>query len=55
MRHINENDYVSFTISNGWNLTIHEWKNALREWNNINAGTLYGNRSDGTRAIIDSK
>lgn len=29
MRKINENDYVSFTISKGWNLTVNEWKTAL--------------------------
>ena len=58
MRKINENDYVDFTIAgNGWTLTVSTFKNALREWNKI-AGfgyTLYGNKADGTRAIIDSK
>lgn len=58
MRKINENDYVDFTISaTGWTLTVSTFKTALREWNNI-AGfgcTLYGNKSNGTRAIIDSK
>lgn len=54
MRKINEKDYVSFTISgNGWNVTVNEWKTALREWNNVKAGTLYGNKPDGSRAIID--
>ena len=55
MRKINEKDYVSFTISKGWNLTVHEWKTALKEWNNVTSGTLYGNTSDGPRAIIDTK
>lgn len=58
MRKINENDYVDFTIAaNGWTLTVSTFKNALREWNNIAGSgcTLYGNRPDGTRAIIDSK
>ena len=55
MRKINEKDYVSFTISKGWNLTVNEWKTALKEWNNLTSGTLYGNKHDGTRAIIDSK
>lgn len=56
MRKINENDYVDFTISgNGWNLTVSTFNKALREWNNLTAGTLYGNRPNGTRAIIDSK
>ena len=55
MRKINEKDYVSFTISKGWNLTVHKWKTALKEWNNVTSGTLYGNKPDGTRAIIDTK
>ena len=55
MRKINKKDYVSFTISNGWNLTVHEWENALMEWNNVTSGTLYGNKPDGIRTIIDSK
>ncbi len=57
MRKINEKDYVDFTIAaNGWTLTVSTFKNALREWNNAGSGcTLYGNRHNGTRAIIDSK
>ena len=58
MRKINENDYVDFTIAgNGWTLTVSTFNKALREWNNIAGSgcTLYGNRPDGTRAIIDSK
>lgn len=58
MRKINENDYVDFMIAaNGWTLTVSTFKNALREWNNIAGSgcTLYGNRPNGTRAIIDSK
>lgn len=58
MRKINENDYVDFTIAgNGWTLTVSTFKNALREWNNIAGSgcTLYGNRPNGTLAIIDSK
>lgn len=58
MRKINENDYTSFTIHitrNGCNITLHTFKSALKEWNHIGAGILYGNKADGTRAIIDSK
>ena len=58
MRKINENDYVDFTIAgNGWTLTVSPFNKALREWNNIAGSgcTLYGNRPNGTRAIIDSK
>lgn len=58
MRKINENDYISFTIhieKNGCNITLNTLKSALKEWNNISAGTLFGNKKDGTSAIIDSK
>lgn len=56
MRKINENDYVNFTITgNGWTLTVSTLNKALREWNNLTSGMLYGNRPNGTRAIIDSK
>lgn len=55
MRKINENDFVSFTISNGWNLTVYSLKTALKEFGNLSTGTLYGNKADGTRAILDSK
>ena len=58
MRKINENNYVDFTIdANGWTLTVSTFRNALREWKNIQRPgcTLYGNKPDGTRAILDSK
>lgn len=56
MRKINENDFVDYTIvGNGWSLTVNTFNKALREWNNLQSGTLYGNKPDGTRAIIDEK
>ena len=58
MRKINENDYVDFTITGpGWSWTIADFKKAVGEWTDItrNGYTLYGNKPDGTRAIIDSK
>jgi hypothetical protein len=58
MRKINENDYVDFTIvAPGWSLTVSTFKKALGEWANIRLSgcTLYGNKPNGTRAIIDSK
>ena len=58
MRKINENDYMDFTIAGpGWSLTVSTFKKALGEWNDIQRPgcTLYGNKPDGTRAIIDSK
>jgi len=57
MRKINENDYVDFTIAGPFlSVTVSTFKKALGEWKNITrAGfTLYGNKPDGTRAIIDS-
>ena len=58
MRKINENDYVDFTIAGpGWSLTVSTFKKALGEWKDIQCHgcTLYGNKPDGTRAIIDSQ
>lgn len=58
MRKINEKDYVDFTITGtGWSLTVSTFKNAIGEWKNITRSgcTLYGNKSDGTRAILDTK
>jgi len=58
MRKINENDYVDFTIAGpGWSLTISNFKKAVAQWKDITRTgcILYGNKPDGTRAIIDSK
>ena len=58
MRKINENDYVDFTITGpGWSVTFSNFGKAVGEWTDITREgyTLYGNKPDGTRAIIDSK
>lgn len=56
MRKINEKDYVNFTIvGSGWSFTVHTWEKAKSEWANMKFGTLYRNKADGTRAIIDNK
>jgi len=58
MRKINEDEFVNFTIDgNGWTLTVYGIKKALGEWKNITraGSTLYGNKADGSRAILDSK
>lgn len=56
MRHINENDYLSFTIvGGGWSYTTFSLKTALDEFNALGYGILYGNKPDGSRAILDSK
>lgn len=56
MRHINENDYESFTVdAGGWTYTAFTLNTALKEFNALEYGILYGNKPDGTRAILDSK
>lgn len=55
MRRINEKDFVSFTISCSFNVTFFKLETAMKEWVQIQHGTLYGNKPDGTRAILDSK
>lgn len=58
MKQINEKEFISYTIRierNGCNLTLFSLQNALREYNDIGGATLFGNRANGTRAILDSK
>lgn len=58
MRKINEDDYRDYTIEGpGWSYTVSTFAKVLRDWKEITAPgtTLYGNKFDGTRAIIDSK
>ena len=56
MRKINEDDFVSYTIAgNGWNVTVPTLKKALKQWDEIPHGTLYGNKPNGDRAVIDSR
>ena len=58
MRKIDKTKFVSYTISRpGVNLTMHDLRRVLVEWkNNFGEGsTLYGNKPDGTRAILDTK
>lgn len=55
MRKVNEADFESYTIVKGWSLTVYDFKKAMYEWKGINAGTLYGNKHDGSRCILDQK
>lgn len=57
MRKIDEKMFVSYTISKpGITLTMHNLKAVLMEWKNFGSGsTLYGNKPDGTKAILDTK
>lgn len=56
MRKINENDFVDFTIvGNGWSLTVSTLKRALAQWVDVQHGTLYGNKPNGDKSVIDSR
>lgn len=56
MKRFDPNNFVDYTISgNGWNVTFSSALKALSEWKHIDKGTLYGNRYDGTRAVLDSR
>lgn len=56
MRKINENDFVDYTII--WNnntFTVSKLSDALKKWKDFAHGTLYGNKPNGQRAVIDSR
>lgn len=56
MRKINEKEFANFSIvGGGWSFTVYKFSDALNQWKDVVSGTLYGNKPDGTRAIIDSK
>ena len=56
MRKIDETKYQSFCISfNGCNVTLFSLKRAINQYKDIEHATLYGNKPDGTRAILDQK
>lgn len=57
MRRINEQDFISYSIeAQGWGITFLSFDKAKREWAGLErSATLYGNKPDGTRAIIDTK
>jgi len=52
---IDKKQFVSYTIVAGWSLTMFDFDRINKEWAGIAHGTLYGNKHDGTQAIIDSK
>lgn len=57
MRYVDENQFSSYTISrNGSNVTFCQLATVLPVWRSFGSGSvLYGNKPDGTRAILDSK
>ena len=57
MKKFDPTQFESYTIAgNGWNYNIDNKDIALKEWKTIQvSATLYGNRPNGTRAILDTK
>lgn len=58
MRPIKEEDFKDYTIKgNGWTITLNDMKKALGEWKTLQGSglVLYGNKHDGTQAILDTK
>lgn len=56
MRPIDETLFVDYTIAgNGWTYTVESLPKAVAKFKEMETGILYGNKPDGTRAIIDSK
>lgn len=58
MRKINKDEFRSYTIAgSGWSMLVYKLNNALKQWGDITGDgyTLYGNRPNGTRAILDTK
>ena len=57
MRKINEKIYRDYTIAaHGWSYTVTKLADAIREFNELRmSATLYGNKYDGNRAILDTK
>ena len=56
MRPIDETLFVDYTIAgNGWTYTVSSLQKAVADFKEMETGILYGNKPDGTRAILDSK
>lgn len=57
MRKINEADFISFTFwCPSFQCTYQKLGGAVKLFNEREGqATIYGNKSDGTRAILDSK
>lgn len=56
MRHIKESEFSNFTIvGHGWSATLGSLADALKHYKLMPKATLYGNKPDGTQAIIDMK
>ena len=49
-------DFVSFTLESGFAATLFNFDKAKSEFDSLGrSATLYGNRADGSRAVLFSK
>lgn len=56
MRHIDETQFESYTVECGFTATYYSLKEAIKLFNDREGRcTLYGNKPDGTHAILDQK
>lgn len=56
MRHIDETQFVDYTVDCGFTATYNSLKDAIKLFNDREGRCiLYGNKSDGTQAILDQK
>jgi hypothetical protein len=56
MRHIDETQFLSYTVDCGFTVTLLLLREAIKFFNDREGRcTIYGNKSDGTRAILDQK
>lgn len=56
MRKIDETQFDNYTIAgNGWTYTVSSLQKAVTDFKEMQSGILYGNKPDGSRAILDSK
>ena len=56
MRHIDETQFASYTVDCGFTVTFILLKEAIKLFNDREGRCiLYGNKPDGTQAILDQK
>ena len=53
---IDHSKFVSYTLNfNGVNFITTNYDRAVKQLQNLAHGTIYGNKDDGTRTMIDNK
>ena len=56
MKHIDETKFENYTVECGFTITYNSLKEAIKLFNDREGRcVLYGNKPDGTRAILDQK